>query len=267
MIQQLKNSVDFKNYLKSTKILDYDAPTIKDLIQEKGWNKLTDTKKIKNVYNYVRDDIKFGYNIDDSISASQVLDDGFGQCNTKANLFMALLRAVGIPNRIHGFTIHKALQKGAITGIWYMIAPKNILHSWVEVYVHGKWFNLEGLILDMPYLTALQKKFSNCKTTFCGYGAYTDNFQKPEIEWEMNHTYIQDKGINQDFGLFDTPDEFYSKHQQKLNFLKKWMYQNFVRYLMNANVDKIRKTVDNKMYPLLKNKELKNDGHLVKKMG
>lgn len=245
MEQQLENTAAFKSQLKRTKILDYDAPSMKALIKENGWNKITDSEKVKHIYNYVRDEVKFGYNIDDSLSASQVLKDGFGQCNTKANLFMALLRAVDIPNRIHGFTIHKALQKGAITGIWYKLSPKNILHSWVEVYVNGEWFNLEGLILDKPYLIALQKKFLDCKTTFCGYGTYTDNFQKPQIEWETNHTYIQNKGINQDFGLFDTPDEFYARHQQKLSPLKKWMYQNYVRHLMNKNVEKIRKTVDN----------------------
>ena len=241
MEKQLDKLVEFKNYLKQTDILDFDKPSIKSLINEKGWGKMSEKDKVKNIYDYVKDDVKFGYNTDDSISASEVLDDGYGQCNTKANLFMALLRAVGIPNRMHGFTIHKALQKGAITGIWYRLSPKNILHSWVEVYVNGEWFNLEGLILDAAYLKALQAKFSDCSTTFCGYGAYTDNFQKPQVEWNMNDTYIQEKGINQDFGLFDTPDDFYSQHQQKLRSLKKWMYQNYVRHVMNQNVERIRK--------------------------
>lgn len=242
MEQQLKESVDFKNYLKQTKILDFNAPDVRTLVNEKGWGKMTESEKVKNIYNFVRDEIKFGYNVSDNIAASQVLKDGYGQCNTKANLFMALLRAVGIPNRMHGFTIHKQLQKGAITGIWYKISPKNILHSWVEVYVNDEWFNLEGLILDKPYLTALQKKFSDCKTTFCGYGAYTDNFQNPQVDWNQNHTYIQEKGINQDFGLFDTPDDFYKKHQQKLSPFKKWIYQNYVRHLMNKNVEIIKKS-------------------------
>lgn len=241
MEQQIEKSLDFKNYLKATDILDFDNSAIKSLIKDKGWNRMTEADKLKSIYNYVKDDIKFGYNLNDNIPASEVLKDGFGQCNTKANLFMALLRAVGIPNRMHGFTINKALQKGAITGIWYKLSPKNILHSWVEVYINGEWFNLEGLILDKDYLNALQKKFSDCKTTFCGYGAYTDSFQNPKVEWNMNHTYIQDKGINQDFGLFDTPDDFYSQHQQKLNLLKKWVYENYVRHLMNNNVERIRK--------------------------
>lgn len=211
------------------------------MVTEKGWRKLTDPEKVKRIYDYVKDELKFGYNAKDTLSASEILKDGFGQCNTKANLFMALLRAVGIPNRIHGFTIHKALQKGAITGVWYKFSPNNILHSWVEVYVLGKWFNLEGLILDRDYLSALQKKFSDCKTSFCGYGAYTDNFQKPQVEWNRNNTYIQDKGINQDFGVFDSPDEFYRIHQQQLNPFKKWIYEYYVRHLMNRNVEKIRK--------------------------
>ncbi|MEX1191263.1 MAG: transglutaminase domain-containing protein [Brumimicrobium sp.] len=241
MEQQIKKSVEFNKYLKRTEILDFDTDSIKVLIKEKGWCEMADSEKVKHIYNYVRDEVKFGYNVSDSISASQVLKDGYGQCNTKANLFMALLRAVGIPNRIHGFTIHKELQKGVITGVWYKLSPNSILHSWVEVYVSGEWFNLEGLILDKPYLKALQNKFSGCKTTFCGYGAYTDNFQKPQVDWEQNHTYIQEKGINQDYGLFDTPDEFYQRHQQKLSPLKKWVYENYVRHLMNKNVERIRK--------------------------
>ncbi|MBN9294550.1 MAG: transglutaminase family protein [Flavobacteriia bacterium] len=228
------------NYLKETKVLDYSHNSIQKLVKDKEWNQLDSISRIKAIYNFVRDEIKFGYNISDNISASEILKEGYGQCNTKATLLMALLRAAKIPNRIHGFTIDKALQKGAITGIWYKLSPKNILHSWVEILVNEQWYFLEGVILDKPYLTKLQEKNSDCKTTFCGYGAYTDNFENPPIEWNLNSTFIQDKGINQDFGLFDTPDEFYAKHQQKLNFLEKFIFQNIVRHTMNKNVEKIR---------------------------
>ena len=52
----------------------------------------------------------------------------------------------------------KSLQKGAISGVWYKISPKNILHSWVEINVNNQWYSLEGVILDKEYLTALQNK-------------------------------------------------------------------------------------------------------------
>lgn len=231
---------ELKNYLKQTEILNYDSKAIKSLVIKRGWKTLSPFNQIGEIYNFVKDEIKFGYNLKDDISASDVLKDGYGQCNTKANLFMALLRAVGVPNRIHGFTIDKSLQKGAIRGLWFKLSPQNILHSWVEVFLNEKWYNLEGLILDDNYLKSLQKKFKNCTTTFCGYGAYTDNFQNPKVNWKLNDTYIQKKGINQDFGLFDTPDDFYELHQQKLSPLKKWVYQKVVRHLMNYNVSKIR---------------------------
>jgi hypothetical protein len=228
------------NYLKETKILDYSHDSIQKLVNESEWNQLDMISRIKAIYNFVRDEIKFGSNLSDNISASAVLKDGYGQCNTKATLLMALLRATEIPNRIHGFTIDKALQKGAITGIWYKLSPKNILHSWVEILVDEQWYFLEGVILDKIYLAKLQEENSDCKTTFCGYGAYTDNFKNPPIDWNLNNTFIQDKGINQDFGLFDTPDEFYEQHQQKLNVFERFVFKNIVRHKMNKNVAKIR---------------------------
>lgn len=227
-------------YLEATTLLDYNNNQIQELIKLRNWKTKEPYEQILEIYNFVRDEIKFGYNIDDAIKASSILNDGYGQCNTKGILFMALLRAVGIPCRIHGFTIDKALQKGAMTGIVYNLAPKNIVHSWVEVYFEGKWYNMEGFILDMAYLRSLQAKFSDCSGSFCGYGAATKDFMNPEVNWNKNDTYIQKEGINQDFGVFNSPDEFFSKHNQNLTPLKKWFFRHFGRKFMNQNVSKIR---------------------------
>lgn len=153
-------------FLRESKMLDYNSLAICSLVREKGWNKLDDFNKIKEIYNFVRDEIKFGYNVDDSIPASKVLKDGYGQCNTKGTLFMALLRCVGVPCRVHGFTIDKKLQKGAMTGFVYKNAPNNIFHSWVEVLYQGKWYELEAFILDAEYLTKLQRLNSECTGSF-----------------------------------------------------------------------------------------------------
>ena len=160
------NLKNMNNYLKETKILNYSDSTIINLVNSRKWQTLDSVNKVKAIYNFVRDEIKFGYNLSDEITASEVLKDGYGQCNTKATLLMALLRAVGIPNRIHGFTIDKALQKGAITGIWYKLSPKNIVHSWVEINLNNKWYFLEDVILDKEYLTKLQEKNKNVKLHF-----------------------------------------------------------------------------------------------------
>lgn len=228
------------NYLQITRMLDYDHDDVKALVDERGWQHKDEFQKILEIYDFVRDEIKFGYNSDDSIAASRVLEDGYGQCNTKGTLFMALLRSVGIPCRIHGFTIDKELQRGAMTGFVYHLAPKDIVHSWVEVHFEGKWFNIEGFILDSDYLKKLQSKFSECNAGFCGYGVATDDFKKPKIDWNRNDTYIQKEGINQDFGVYDSPDAFLRSHSQNLSPFKRWLYRNVGRKLMNRNVSKIR---------------------------
>lgn len=234
------NLKSMNNYLAETTILNYSDSMIQSVVKNKNWLNMDTVERAKSIYNFVRDDIKFGYNSSDNITAAEVLKDGYGQCNTKATLLMALLRSAGIPNRIHGFTIDKTLQKGAISGVWYKLSPKNILHSWVEVYINNNWYFLEGVILDTLYLNKLQEKYKDTRGEFCGFGVYTGSFENPPIDWNLNHTFIQDKGINQDFGLFDTPDEFYNKHQQEIGRFRKFMYRTIVRKRMNQNVNQIR---------------------------
>lgn len=232
--------MDTHRYLKSTPLLDYNSPAIASLVTSRKWQELPEKERVKAIYNFVKDEILFGYNISDDIPASQVLSDGYGQCNTKATLFMALLRAAGVPCRFHGFTINKALQKGAITGLWYKIAPANIIHSWVEVLTGGRWLSLEGLILDKKYLHKLQQRFSGCEGTFCGYGVYTGTFTDPPTEWTGGDTFIQSLGINHDFGLYDSPDEFYTAHGANLTGAKRLLFVHLVRKLMNRHIRAIR---------------------------
>lgn len=227
-------------YIQETDMLDYSDIHIQRLIQDKDWLKLSDFDRIKAIYNYVRDEILFGYNIDDSIPASKVLADGYGQCNTKGTLFMALLRACNIPCRVHGFTIDKRLQKGAMTGLVYRSAPKNVLHSWLEIFFEDIWYELEAFILDNSYFFKLQQAHSDCVGAFCGYGVAVKDFQHPVIDFDRNNTYIQSEGINQDFGIYDCPDDFLKEHRQEMSVIKAFAYRNLGRHLMNRNVKKIR---------------------------
>lgn len=221
-------------------MLDYNHPLLQKLIAERGWSGLVPKDKITGIYSFVKDEIPFGYNASDDIPASQVLADGYGQCNTKSTLFMALLRAVGVQCRFHGFAIHKELQKGLINGIAYALAPKEIIHSWVEVNFNGKWYNLEGLILDDKYLTSLQTKFKDKTGSFCGYGVDVKNFNQLQVEWNECDTFIQKEGIVKDYGIFDSPDDFYNKVGANLSGPKRFLYLALVRNLMNRNVKKIR---------------------------
>lgn len=228
-------------YLVKTHLLDFEAENIQQLVESRHWRTLSENEKVKSIYNFVRDEIEFGFNEDDSLTASSILRSGYGQCNTKSILFMALLRALQIPCRLHGFTIDKTLQKGIMNGMLYERMPKEISHTWVEAYIDGQWHNFEGVILDLPYLSALQKKYADHNGVFIGYGVAIEELQSPPVEWNGNNdTYIQRAGITQDFGLFDDPDSFFAKHSQKLSDEDKALFANNLRHKINKNITKIR---------------------------
>ena len=222
-----------------SRLLDYRHPRIAALITQRGWRDLPESAAIAAVHDFVRDEILFGYNARDDIPASQVLGEGYGQCNTKATLFMALLRGIGLPCRLHGFTIHKALQRGVVPELAYKITPDDIVHSWVEVLTEGRWRQLEGFIVDATMLGVLRTRFAG-RAALCGYGVGTCDLHG-EMSPGDSDTYVQSTAINRDFGIFTTPDAFYARHAQSFGWLRQWLFDHVVRHWMNARVARMRR--------------------------
>ena len=50
-----------------------------------------------------------------------------------------------------------------MTGIVYKMAPNNVFHIWVEVFLEGTWYELEAFILNRKYLTKLQRANPECQ--------------------------------------------------------------------------------------------------------
>lgn len=230
-----------QDYLSKTAILDVDAPNITELIEARGWRQLPREQAARAVYEFCRDEILFGYNAGaDSLPASAILKEGLGHCNTKSNLLMALLRALSIPCRLRAFTIDKRLQKGAMTPFVYFMAPREILHTWVEVNLDERWVVLEGVILDARYLRAVQNRFSNCQGDFVGYGIATPCLASASVAWTGNDTFIQREGIARTLGLYASPDEFYSVHKTNLRGVRGWLYRRYFSGVLNTHVARIR---------------------------
>ena len=64
------------------------------------------------------------------------------------------------------------------------------------------------------HLSSLQAANPACEGAFCGYGVAVKDFRNPVIDFDRNDTYIQSEGINQDFGIYDSPDELLKEHGQ-----------------------------------------------------
>ncbi|AEV29474.1 transglutaminase-like enzyme, predicted cysteine protease [Sphaerochaeta pleomorpha str. Grapes] len=228
-------------YLSATELLDFNTESIQELIKEKGWKKIpTKTAIIGAIYTFVRDEIPFGYNTSLPMKASAILSEGYGQCITKTILLMALFRAMDIPCRYHAFTVDKIILRGILKGSGYSMAPKQLYHGWVEIKFRRTWIQLEGHIVDRPYILKLQSKFQNYMGSFYAYGLAVLNFKNPPINWEESHTYVQKRAIEQDFGIFNSPDEFFLEYQQAAKLTKKFCYRHFIQPNINKNIRAIR---------------------------
>jgi hypothetical protein len=232
--------MNMQQYLQQTSILDYNSKEIKELIDRL----LADIKdpegKTEKIYYFVRDEIKFGYNESDDIPASRILKDGYGQCNTKTSLFMALVRAVEIPCRAHFFKINKRVQKGVFPShIYNRHLKEEIIHSWTEVYLKDKWITVEGVILDKDYLWQIKNRFKTEKG-FEGYGVSVKDLSNSSNDWTGKDTYIQKESITSDEGIYASPDEYYEKYGANVSGLEKFLFKCVVRHLVNKKIRNIR---------------------------
>ncbi len=228
-------------YLGPSTLLDYSHPSIEKLIQSKGWNPIADDPKvIKEIYLFVRDEIAYGYTKSFSIPASQVLAYGLGNGITKSTLFMALLRAVGIPCRIHAMVISKVIFRGLLSGVCYRIADRHPYRAWVEIQYKDTWYAIDGFIIDSLYMANLQQKFINQKGSFYGYGIAVLDFRNRDNKWNNNHIFVQNKAIEKDLGNFHTPDAFFSGVPKAENYGRALRYRAIICPHLNKSIQRIR---------------------------
>ena len=232
---------DQQTYLEPSHLLDYPHPAIKQLIVSKGW----DTPKTKadligEVYTFVRDEIAYGYTRSFSIPASQILTSAYGNCITKSTLLMALLRAVGIPCRFHAMTIRKVIFRGLLPKLSYKLVIKHPYHAWIEIQYNNKWLAMEGHIVDRPYIAKLQAKFPDYMGSFYGYGIAVLNFRNPDNRWNEDSTYVQNQAIEEDLGIFDTPDDFFSQYPESIAYTQSLRYRAIIRGKLNKSIMAVR---------------------------
>lgn len=171
-------------YVRPTVLLDYGHPRLQAVIKERGWAELPERERIGAIYHFVRDEIRFGFNVSDDMPASAVLKDGYGQRDTKATLLMSLFRATGLPCRLHGAMVDKRLQFGMAPPLMYRLWRAEIRHSWVEVLFEGRWIGLDGVILDRGYLDGVRAKVgASADRGLLGYAVGTEDLANPPIEW------------------------------------------------------------------------------------
>lgn len=149
-----------EEYLSVSKYINWNDARILSKADEFK-RKITDeVSLVKNVYEFVRDEIKHSWDVQDrrvTKSATEVLEQGVGICWAKANLLAALLRACGIPAGI----CYQRLTLGDVPETGFCIHALNAVYlksldRWIRLDARGNkkgvdaQFDLEEERLAFP---------------------------------------------------------------------------------------------------------------------
>lgn len=194
------------------KIFDNDNPVIEALIRSRGWRRLGEKNRINNIYDFVKNEIAFGFSKKPLLSASQVLNSGKGDALNKSILLKTLLDASNVLCRFHSFKVKKDMYQGIVSPLNYRLLPTHLISAWVEIFYDGHWIIADGILLDTPYFQNLHKKFHEAQKEFIGFGCaiYLEN--GPQMTWDgTTHTYCQRAAISHDLGLIEEFDWFFTE--------------------------------------------------------
>ncbi len=222
-------------------LADYNHPIVRSKARELTNNQISIRDKVTAIFQYVRDNVKFGFPKEgDFVKASKTIEYGYGQCNTKGTLFIALCKSIGIESRIHFSLIKKDIQKGLFSGIAFWLMPKYISHSWAEVKIDGKWIKIDSYINDKEFYEAGKSKLKE-KDWNTGYSvACSKNESSISLDLD-NEKFVQMDAVIRDHGVYDEPIEYYksSKYKNRPNVLKNFAYRLWIGRI-NKKVKKLR---------------------------
>lgn len=122
---------------------------------------MNDVEKAKAVFYYVRDHIKYAIGGSGFFTqASKVFDIGYGDCGTKTNAHIALLRAASISARMHGAMADASVLKDFMPKWIYNAATKKSCkdyHFWTECYINDRWISCDALLDQTLYEKCIEK--------------------------------------------------------------------------------------------------------------
>jgi transglutaminase-like putative cysteine protease len=128
-----------EHYLQSTFYFDYESPEIQELIS--GFQHLTNQEIITQLYIHVRDHWRYNpYKIGltaEHFKASTIFNKGQAHCIDKSILYIAGLRALGIPARLR---LAKVSNHIAVERLEQKLGSNELApHGLVEVFNGENW--------------------------------------------------------------------------------------------------------------------------------
>lgn len=221
------------NWVGATRLVDSAAPAIRRLAASLTQGQSDPAARVGAVFDHVSRRIRFGFATGFwDMSASAVLAAGVGYCNTKSTLFVALLRAAGVPARQRFMDI----DAGVLAGI---IDPGTRLvdHSTTEVWLDGRWIETDAYIVDPPLLRAARRRLAATDAVF-GYGIHRGGTSDWDTAAPAYSQYNRNAGGRlgaREWGVFADVGDFYARADGSWNRLNFIMRSGFGLLAAGAN--------------------------------
>jgi len=206
-------------YLEPTYFFDFKAEPIQRILTDLKGELISDKEKSVALYSLVRDHWKYDpYSINlskEKFRSSYIAKKTTGNCVEKSILLISLLRAVGVPARLH---LGKVKNHIAAERLIEKFGSNELTpHGMVQARLNGKWlkmspafnkslcvkFNVEPLEFDGENDSFLQQ-FNRKGTKFMeykdDYGPFEDvplEFMKRNIKEHYPHIFDRDEGITE----------------------------------------------------------------------
>jgi Transglutaminase-like superfamily len=231
---------DHVQFRSSTRYIDSDHPQIRTTVAGVAPLTLDPRERAVRIHDHVRDRVKFGWASDFyDQPASDVLKSGVGFCNTKGTLFAAMLRAADIAARQHFVNIDaKILSPFINPGTSY------VDHSFVEVWLDGRWYATDSYIVDLPLHAAALRQLQKSGQVL-GFGIHRDGTSRWDGKADSFCQFVRSPAspalTTHDYGVHEDIGAFYAGGNgvNKLNFALKLGFGFFAR-AANDRIEALR---------------------------
>ncbi len=196
----------------------------------------SDEEKIKRIYYFVRDEIKFGWVYPQEIPAEDVLNNRKGVCMQKANLLVAMAREAGLKARFHFMYVRKTALLDFLPEFAYKRWVDPFPHTFPEIFLNGKWVSMEATFDKELHEICIRKKLNFGKSPEIA-GKVSIDFSPDGVTGHQQ--YVHAEGMDSFYG--DDLSEFTKFMHKGVPWWKRMMQPMIFR-----KADKIMKTIRKK---------------------
>lgn len=198
MIPKPPPSAGFEPYLDPTPFLDFDEARVRAFVLDAASAAASPKGRAVALFYAVRDGFRYDpYRIDlrpEGMTASAVLERGYGFCVTKAVLLAASGRALGIPTRLGFADVLNHLSTERLRR--EMQTDLFVYHGYAELYLDGRWVKATP-----AFNASLCERFDAAPLEWDGE---TDALLQPcDRRGNRYMEYVRDRGTAADLPLDD----------------------------------------------------------------